>query len=71
MPGYHTACLQPTSFPPRREKQAALAAGRIAEGLGDDQAAAALYRRLLTELPSMRAVWEARISALKQKVAVR
>jgi outer membrane protein assembly factor BamD (BamD/ComL family) len=48
-------------------KKAALTAARIAEAMGDRQAALALYQRLCTALPSLRTTWEARISALSPK----
>jgi TolA-binding protein len=47
-------------------KKAGLAAGRLAETLGQKPAAIELYKRLETELPGMRAVWEARIESLKK-----
>ncbi len=50
-------------------RKAGLAAGRMAEVLGDESAAVALYRRLIAELPSLRPIWEARLNSLQQKVA--
>jgi TolA-binding protein len=50
-------------------KLAGRSAGRLAETLGEDQAALELYRRLLKDLPSMKPVWESKISALQQKLA--
>ncbi|MGV3772142.1 MAG: tetratricopeptide repeat protein [Verrucomicrobiales bacterium] len=48
-------------------KKAALIAARISENLGDSEAALGLYNRLCTYLPSMRAIWEARMQALRSK----
>lgn len=45
-------------------KRAALAAGRIAETLGDTEAAITLYRRLQRELPALRPVWESKVQLL-------
>ena len=46
-------------------KRAALAAGRIAESLGDTEAAARLYQRLAVEVPTLRATWQARLAILE------
>ncbi|HTG44115.1 MAG TPA: tetratricopeptide repeat protein, partial [Verrucomicrobiae bacterium] len=51
-------------------KLAGLEAGRIAEATGNTAAALQLYRRLLTDAPSLKAFWEARIASLQQKLAL-
>jgi len=47
-------------------KLAGREAGRLAEELGDSEAAIALYKRLSTELPASKALWESRISLLQR-----
>jgi len=42
--------------------------GRIAEALGQTEAALQLYRRLANEAPHLKAVWDARISALQARL---
>ncbi|MDX1952237.1 MAG: tetratricopeptide repeat protein [Verrucomicrobiota bacterium] len=46
-------------------KRAGSSAGRIAESLGNYAAAADLYRRLMDDLPSARALWESRLRTLE------
>jgi TolA-binding protein len=46
-------------------KKAGLAAGRVAELLGDKEAAAKLYQRLADRLPSMKAAWDKKREALE------
>ncbi len=45
-------------------KKAGLAAGRVAEFLGDKEAAAKLYQRLADRLPAMKATWDKKRAAL-------
>lgn len=47
-------------------KNAGLAAGRLAEAVGQKEAALNLYERLMQELPSMRSIWQARIQVLQR-----
>lgn len=46
-------------------KKAGLAAGRLAELLGDKEAAAKLYERLADRLPSMKATWDKKRESLE------
>ena len=50
-------------------KMAGLEAGRLAEALGNSAAALELYNRLLIEAPALKSLWDAKISALKQRLA--
>lgn len=52
-------------------KKSALAAGRLAESLGEREAAVRLYQRLVEEVPAMRPVWESRLQLLQRDQAAR
>ena len=51
-------------------KKAGQAAGRLAEELGEREAALQLYKRLLLEVPSLKSTWEGRIQALTQRASL-
>ena len=50
-------------------KIAGSSAGRVAEALGEREAALELYRRLLKDLPALKTTWESRIESLEKTLA--
>lgn len=50
-------------------KIAGSSAGRVAETLGEREAALELYRRLLKDLPALKTTWDSRIAALEKTLA--
>ncbi len=50
-------------------KLAGLEAGKLAEFMGNTQAALSLYKTLIKEAPSLKTFWEARIASLQQRLA--
>jgi TolA-binding protein len=51
-------------------KLAGLEAGKLAEIMGNTDAAMGLYRTLIRDAPSLKTFWEARINSLQQRLAV-
>lgn len=50
-------------------KIAGLEAGRLAEAMGNTTAALKLYRRLVTDVPTLKTLWQGRINSLEQQLA--